>query len=130
MAFQTPENLKFLHSHEWARVEGEEVVIGITDYAQDSLGDVVYLELPEVGTTLAAGELFGAIESVKAASDLFMPVGGEIIAVNSDLINDQSAINTDPYGQGWMLRIAPVEGGEDKLLDAAAYKEYVDSIAH
>lgn len=130
MAFQTPDNLKYLHSHEWARVEGEEVVIGITDYAQDSLGDVVYLELPEVGTTLAAGELFGAIESVKAASDLFMPVGGEIIAVNSDLINDQSAINTDPYGQGWMLRIAPVEGGEDKLLDAAAYKEYVDSIAH
>lgn len=130
MAFQTPENLKYLNSHEWARFEGEEVVIGITDYAQDSLGDVVYLELPEVGATFAAGDLFGAIESVKAASDLFMPVGGTVVAVNSDLINDQSPINTDPYGQGWMLRIAPVEGGEDKLLDAAAYNEYVDSIAH
>jgi glycine cleavage system H protein len=130
MAFQTPENLKYLNSHEWARFEGEEVVIGITDYAQDSLGDVVYLELPEVGATFAAGDLFGAIESVKAASDLFMPVGGTVVAVNTDLLNDQSPINTDPYGQGWMLRIAPVEGGEDKLLDAAAYKEYVDSIAH
>lgn len=130
MAFQTPENLKYLNSHEWARFEGEEVVIGITDYAQDSLGDVVYLELPEVGATFAAGDLFGAIESVKAASDLFMPVGGTVVAVNTDLLNDQSPINTDPYGQGWMLRIAPVEGGEDKLLDAAAYNEYVDSIAH
>lgn len=130
MAFQTPENLKYLNSHEWARFEGEEVVIGITDYAQDSLGDVVYLELPEVGATFAAGDLFGAIESVKAASDLFMPVGGTVVAVNTDLLNDQSPINTDPYGQGWMLRIAPVEGGEDKLLDAAAYKEYVNSIAH
>jgi glycine cleavage system H protein len=104
MAFKTPDDLKYLKSHEWARTEGEEVVIGITDYAQDSLGDVVYIELPEVGTTLTAGTLFGAIESVKAASDLFMPVGGEIVAINSALVDDQSPINRDPFGEGWMLR--------------------------
>ena len=130
MAFKTPDDLKYLKSHEWARTEGDEVVIGITDYAQDALGDVVYIELPEGGTTFAAGAQFGAIESVKAASDLFMPVGGEIVAVNSALVDDQSPVNKDPYGEGWMLRIKPTAGGEDDLLEPTAYGEYVESIAH
>jgi glycine cleavage system H protein len=130
MAFKTPDDLKYLKSHEWARTDGDEVVIGITDYAQDALGDVVYIELPEVGTTFAAGAQFGAIESVKAASDLFMPVGGEVVAVNSALVDDQSPVNKDPYGAGWMLRIKPTAGGEGDLLDPTAYDEYVKSIAH
>jgi len=130
MRFKTPDELKYLKSHEWARTEGDEVVVGITDYAQDALGDVVYIELPEVGTTLAAGALFGAIESVKAASDLYLPVGGEVVAVNIALQDDQSPINRDPYGEGWMLRLKPTPGGEADLLDAAAYGQYVESIAH
>ncbi len=127
MSYNTPEDLRYARTHEWARVEGDEVVVGITDYAQHALGDVVYIELPEVGTTYQAGESFGVIESVKASSDLYAPMSGEVLAVNSDLEDDQEVINTDPYGAGWMLRIKPA-GGEAELLNAAAYTEFVASL--
>ncbi|NJM06153.1 glycine cleavage system protein GcvH [Candidatus Gracilibacteria bacterium] len=129
MSFTTPDNLRYSKSHEWVRVEGDEVVIGITDYAQDALGDVVYIELPQAGTSLTAGATFGVVESVKASSDLYAPVGGEIVAVNAALEADQSAINGEPYAGGWMLRIK-ADGSEDDLMDAAAYAAFVDSIAH
>jgi glycine cleavage system H protein len=109
------------------RTEGDEVVVGITDYAQHSLGDIVYLELPEVGATFKPGEVFGVIESVKASSDLYAPVAGEVTAVNSELEDDQEAINTDPYSTGWMIRVKPA-GGESELLDAAAYDEFVATL--
>jgi glycine cleavage system H protein len=127
MSFNTPGELRYAKSHEWVRSEGDEVVVGITDYAQDSLGDVVYLELPEVGASFKAGEVFGVIESVKASSDLYAPVAGEVTAVNSDLEDDQESINTDPYGAGWMIRLKP-SGAEEELLDAAAYEQYVETL--
>jgi glycine cleavage system H protein len=127
MSFNTPQELRYAETHEWVRTEGDEVVVGITDYAQDSLGDVVYLELPEVGQTFKAGEVFGVIESVKASSDLYAPVAGEVTAVNSALDDDQEPINTDPYGAGWMIRMKP-SGDEQKLLHAAEYEKFVDSL--
>jgi glycine cleavage system H protein len=126
MSFNTPQELRYAKTHEWVRVEGDEVVIGITDYAQHELGDVVYLELPEVGRTLKPGETFGVIESVKASSDLYAPVSGEVTAVNSALDDDQEPVNTDPYGAGWMIRMKP-SGEEEELLDAAAYEQFVAS---
>jgi glycine cleavage system H protein len=111
---------RFTPSHEWARVEGSNATIGISDHAQAQLGDVIFLELPEVGATLAAGAKFGAIESVKAASDLYAPVGGTVTEVNTALTDHPELVNSDPYGDGWMLRLeGTAEGGE--LLDAAAY---------
>jgi glycine cleavage system H protein len=104
-------------------------VIGITDYAQHALGDVVYVELPAVGATITAGESFGVVESVKASSDLYAPVSGEVVAVNTALESDQSPINNDPYGAGWMLRVRPSAMSEE-LLDAAAYAAYVAEIDH
>lgn len=130
MSFKTPSDLKYAKSHEWARVEGDEVVVGITDYAQDSLGDVVFIELPAVGASFAAGDVFGAIESVKAASDLIMPVAGEVVAVNEGLNDDQLPVNQDPYGEGWMLRVRPASALPEGLLDADAYEKLVESIAH
>jgi glycine cleavage system H protein len=127
MTYNTPEELRYLKTHEWMRVEGDEVVVGITDYAQHSLGDVVYLELPEEGATFNPGDLFGVIESVKASSELYIPVGGEILAVNRELEDDQVPINEDPYGAGWMLRVKP-SGAEGDLLDAAAYASFVASL--
>ncbi len=127
MSYNTPADLRYLRTHEWVRTEGDEAVVGITDYAQHSLGDVVYLELPEVGATVEAGEQFGVIESVKAASDLYAPIGGEVLAVNSALEDDQEPINKDPYGEGWMLRIKP-SGAEGELIDAATYTEFVATL--
>jgi glycine cleavage system H protein len=127
MSFNTPPELRYAKTHEWARTEGDEVVVGITDYAQDALGDVVYIELPEVGSTFKAGEVFGVIESVKASSDLYAPVAGEVTAVNSALDDDQEPVNKDPYGAGWMLRIKP-SGDEGELLDAAGYEEFVATL--
>lgn len=125
MAFQTPTNLRYLKTHEWVRIEENgEAVVGITDYAQHALGDVVYVDLPQVGDVLGPEEVFGVIESVKASSDLYMPIGGEIIAVNTDLLQNQQPINTDPYGQGWLIRVKP-SGAEGDLLDAAAYEQLV-----
>ncbi|NJK79426.1 MAG: glycine cleavage system protein GcvH [Chloroflexaceae bacterium] len=125
MSFNTPAELKYAKTHEWLRVEGDEAVVGITDYAQHALGDVVYLELPEVGATFAAGAVFGVIESVKASSDLYAPVDMEIVGIHDALIDDQEPINADPYGNGWMLRIKPT-GSAEHLLDAAAYEQIVE----
>jgi glycine cleavage system H protein len=127
MEYNTPADLRYARTHEWMRTEGDEVVVGITDYAQHALGDVVYLELPEVGATYEAGDLFGTIESVKASSDLYIPLSGEVVAVNSELEDDQEPINNDPYGAGWMLRVKP-GGSESELLDAASYAEFVASL--
>jgi len=124
-----PADLRYSKSDEWVRVEGDEVVIGITDYAQEQLGDIVYLELPQVGATFAPSDSFGVIESVKASSDLYAPVGGEVTAVNSALENDQQPINSDPYGAGWLIRMRP-SGEEEELMDAAAYAAYLESRAH
>lgn len=127
MGFQTPADLRYSKSHEWIRTDGDEVIIGITDYAQDSLGDVVYLEMPEVGKTLKAGEVFGVIESVKASSDLYAPVAGEVTAIHTELEDNQEPVNNDPYGEGWMIRMKP-SGAEDDLMDAAAYEQFVATL--
>jgi glycine cleavage system H protein len=103
---------KYLPSHEWARPEGNLFVLGISDHAQESLGDVVYVDLPSVGSTFRKGEVFGVIESVKAASDLFCPVGGEIVAVNETLAKNPEAVNQDPYGAGWLVKVK-AEGSAD-----------------
>jgi glycine cleavage system H protein len=117
---------RYNDSHEWARQDGDEIVVGISDYAQESLSDVVYVELPEVGDKLGRQETFGVVESVKAASDLYMPVGGEIVAVNTELEDSPELVNSDPYGDGWMLRIKPDDPAEfDELLDGAAYEAVV-----
>lgn len=129
MAYNTPSDLRYSKTHEWLRYEGDEAVIGITDYAQHALGDVVYIELPAVGATVTAGESFGVVESVKASSDLYAPVSGEVIAVNTALESDQSPINNDPYGGGWMLRVRPT-GESEELLDAEAYAAFVAEIDH
>jgi glycine cleavage system H protein len=129
MSFKTPAELQYAKSHEWIRIDGEEATIGISDYAQDSLGDVVYIELPEVGASFEAGDTFGAVESVKAASDLYMPVAGEIIEVNSALVDKPETINSDPYGEAWMIKIR-VAPGVGALMSAEAYEKYVDEIKH
>jgi glycine cleavage system H protein len=119
-------NARYASTHEWARKDGDEFVVGITDYAQESLSDIVYVELPEVGDTLAKGEGFGVVESVKAASDVYMPVGGEIVAINTELEDAPEIINQDPYGAGWMLRIAPSDPSEfDQLMEGSAYEAQV-----
>lgn len=129
MASKIPADLMYSKSDEWIRTEGDELVIGITDYAQDALGDIVYIELPAVGALLAPGQSFGVIESVKASSDLYAPVGGEIVAVNTDLESDQEPINKDPYAGGWLVRVRP-SGDTEELLDAAAYSAYCEERAH
>ena len=119
------DDLLYTEDDEWVRVEGEEGVIGITDYAQDSLSDIVYLELPDVGEHYEKGESFGVVESVKAAADLYMPVAGEIIEVNEDLMDEPEVINEDPYGSAWMVRIKFADSDElDELMDAEAYQEF------
>ncbi|HEU5011258.1 MAG TPA: glycine cleavage system protein GcvH [Roseiflexaceae bacterium] len=129
MAFNTPADLQYTKSHEWVRIEGDQATIGISDYAQDSLGDVVYIELPEVGASYDAGTIFGAVESVKAASDLYMPIAGEIIEANQEVIDSPELLNSDPYGAGWLLKVR-VTAESNELLDASAYEQYVNSIAH
>jgi len=117
---------RYAESHEWARWDGEEVVCGISDHAQDSLSDVVYVELPEVGDVLDQGDIFGVVESVKAASDVYMPLSGEIVAVNEILEDTPELVNQDPYGEGWMVRIVPSDPAEfDDLLSAGAYEALV-----
>ena len=129
MAFKTPSDLQYTRTHEWIRIEGDEATVGITDYAQDALGDVVYVELPEVGASFEAGAMFGAVESVKAASDLYLPVGGEVLEINSALVEQPEVLNSDPYGEGWMLKIR-VAPGVGALMSAGAYEKYVDEIKH
>ena len=129
MAFNTPSDLQYTRSHEWVRIEGDEATIGISDYAQDSLGDVVYVELPEAGASYEAGTIFGAVESVKAASDLYMPVGGAVIEANQEVVDSPELLNSDPYGAGWLLKVR-VKADTSELLDAGAYEQYVDSVKH
>ncbi len=126
MAYQTPSNLLYAATHEWVSSDGDEITVGISDYAQHALGDVVFVELPEVGRTLEQGESFGAVESVKAASDVYAPVGGEVIEVNQALEDAPETVNSDPYVAGWMikLRARDFEGERGALMDAAAYEKH------
>ena len=119
-------NARYVESHEWVRKEGDLIVCGITDHAQEELSDVVYVELPEVGDIFVRGDIFGVVESVKAASDLYMSMGGEIIAVNEALEDMPEMVNQDPYGAGWMIRFHPSDPAEfDGLMGAAAYEASV-----
>ena len=129
MAFKTPAELQYTKSHEWIKIEGDSATVGISDYAQDSLGDVVYVELPDVGASYEAGQPFGAVESVKAASDLNMPVGGEVTEVNEPLLNQPELLNSDPYGVGWLIKIKLAQG-VGALMSAEVYEKYVDEIKH
>jgi len=123
-----PDGLKYAESDEWIRVEGDTATLGISDYAQDALNDIVYVEFKEVGDAIEQGDSFGEVESVKAASEVYLPVAGEIIEVNSALEDSPETINTDPYGEGWMVKIKVTDAsGLDGLMDAAAYKEYCDN---
>lgn len=121
-----PENLHYSKDHEWLRVEGEAGTVGITDHAQHSLGDVVYVELPKVGDTFTGHQVFGSVESVKAVSELFIPVGGEVVEVNESLQDDPEKVNNDPYGEAWMIRIRIQNPSEiDGLLSAAEYEDFI-----
>ncbi len=120
-----PEELQYTRSHEWVRTEGDTATIGITDHAQDELGDVVFVELPEVGATLDAGDSFGTVESVKAVSDLYTPVGGEVTEVNEALNDQPEKINEDPYGEGWMVKLRVSDEGSG-LLSASDYEQFVE----
>ena len=118
-----PEDLRYTERDEWLRLDGDEATIGITDYAQDMLGDVVYIELPPVGTVLGRGETFGVVESVKAVSDLFIPVAGEVIARNDALEATPETVNRSPYGDGWMVRVRISDPADlERLLTAEAYR--------
>jgi len=119
-----PEGLRYSRSHEWVRVDGDTATIGITDFAQNELGDIVYLELPEVGRVLQRDDVFGTVESVKAVSDLYAPVSGEVIEVNEGLTESPEEINADPYERGWMIRVRMSDPGElNDLMDAATYEQ-------
>ena len=121
-----PEELKYTAEHEWVLVEGDLAVIGITDFAQDALGDVVFVELPAVGTEVTTGKAFGVVESVKAVSDVYAPVSGTIEEINEELPDAPEIINTSPYGDGWMIKIRMSDPGElDGLMDAAAYQAHL-----
>lgn len=121
-----PEALKYTKDHEWLKADGEEAIIGITQHAQESLGDITFVELPAVGDSFSAGESFGVVESVKAASDLYMPVDGEVVAVNEALEDAPETVNDDPYEAGWIVRIKPSAPAQLKtLLSAEQYRELV-----
>ena len=121
-----PKDLKYSTDHEWIRVDGEYAYVGITDYAQGELGDVVYVDLPSTGDEFGKQDVFGSIEAVKAASDLYCPIGGEVAEVNEDLGDNPEIINKDPYGDGWMVKIKLSDAAElDELMDAAAYEAHV-----
>jgi glycine cleavage system H protein len=125
VSLNIPGDLLYTTDDEWLRLEGDEAVVGITDYAQDSLSDIVYLELPNTGATFSMGETFGVVESVKAASDLLMPVAGEVLAANEALIDGPEAVNSDPYGEAWMVRIKLTDKSQlAQLMDATAYQAY------
>lgn len=120
-----PENLHYSKDHEWVRVEGDIAVIGITDYAQNSLGDVVYVELPKIGDDFSANEPFGSVESVKAVSEMFTPVSGAVVKTNESLADEPEKVNSDPYGEGWMIHLRMSSAGEvDSLLTAAEYEDF------
>lgn len=118
-----PSNLKYTSEHEWIRVEGEEAYVGITDYAQSELGEIVFVDVNTVGETIGQGEVFGSVEAVKTVSDLNMPATGEVLEFNETLNDQPELVNNDPYGEGWMIKIRLTDAAElDKLMDAAAYE--------
>jgi glycine cleavage system H protein len=124
-----PENVRYAEDHEWVRSEENKIVVGISDYAQDQLGDIVFVELPEVGASLSKGEAFGTVESVKAVSELYMPVGGTILAINGELEESPELVNNQPYGQGWMIEVQPGDPKEiDALMDRNAYLEMLKGL--
>lgn len=118
-----PHELKYTSEHEWVRLEGDVAYVGITDYAQEQLGDIVFVDIPSVGETLDANEVFGTIEVVKTVSDLFLPIAGEVLEQNEELEDNPELVNQDPYGKGWLIKIKPADASDmDRLLDADAYK--------
>ena len=124
---QIPDELKYTSDHEWALEDGELLVIGITDYAQDALGEIVYIELPSEGDEITKGDPFGAVESTKAVSDLYAPVSGDVVEVNDMLLDSPETINGDPYGEGWMIKVRPYDPKElTELMDNEEYSEYVE----
>ncbi len=126
----TPDNLKYSKEHEWVRVDGEHAYIGVTDFAQDQLGDIVYVEIETEGQTLAKDEVFGTVEAVKTVSDLYMPVGGTIEEINSELEGEPEFVNTDPYEKGWMIKVKMDNTAElEELMDAAAYTEMTAQVS-
>ena len=125
--YDIPEDLRYSEEDEWARLEGSRVTTGVTDYAQQQLGDIVFVELPELGAAVMKGAAFGVIESVKAVSDLFAPISGEVVAVNADLEDHPEVVNEDCYGRGWIVAIAVANRADlDSLLDADGYRRHVD----
>jgi glycine cleavage system H protein len=126
MALEYPEDLKYLDSHEYLRVEGDTVVVGVTSYAVDQLGDIVFVALPEQGDVLSRGDSFGSIESVKAVEELYAPISGKVLAVNTKVVDDPTIIGADPYGDGWLLKISLADAEE--LEDAISAEEYKDRI--
>ena len=122
-----PEDLRYSSDHEWARTDAGRLRVGITDYAQDALGDVVFVDLPAPGTTVEAGGLVGEVESTKSVSEIYAPVAGEVVAVNDALSEAPEQLNADPYGEGWICEIAPIDpSAVDALLDAAAYRQLTE----
>lgn len=123
-----PEDRKYSKEHEWIQIDGDRGTVGITDYAQNQLGDVVYVELPEVGATVGAMEVFGTIESVKAVSELYSPVKGEVLEVNEKVVESPELVNSDPYGDAWLIVVKVQDASDlDALMTAARYQEYVDA---
>lgn len=121
-----PQELKYTKDHEWIRLEGDVAIIGITDHAQNELGDIVYVDVPTIGETLAQNDIFGSVEAVKIVSDLYLPVSGEILELNASLDSAPEAVNSDPYGEGWMIKIKVTDSGEiDQLLSADEYKQLI-----
>jgi glycine cleavage system H protein len=131
MTFKIEPDLRYAKTDEWIRVEGDEGVVGISDYAQDALSDIVYVELPNTGDMFAAGTTFGVVESVKAASDLLLPVSGEVLATNDAVVDSPEMLNSDPFGAAWLVRIRLSDPSElDALMDATAYAAYLESREH
>lgn len=125
-----PEDLRYSEEHEWLRPTSEHITIGITDHAQGQMGDIVFIELPEIGDEITRGEAFGTVESTKAVSELFAPISGKIVEINDTLIDAPEAINEDPYGDGWMVRVEPSDPSDlDEMMTAETYQEHVESEA-
>lgn len=126
---ELPDDLRYAEDHEWARSDGDDVRVGVSDYAQDQLGDIVFVELPQVGDTFSKGKEFGTVESVKAVAELYMPIGGEIIAVNKALEDSPELLNKSPYQEGWIIQIKPSDPSElDALMTKAAYVEMLKGL--
>jgi glycine cleavage system H protein len=123
---EIPDDRRYTREHEWARTDGERVIVGITDYAQDQLGDVVFVGLPEVGAELEAGQPLGEVESTKSVSDVYSPVSGTVVDTNAEVEDTPELINSDPYGKGWLVAIRPRSGDEAELLSAAEYRDLVE----